>query len=84
MALECMGHDEQLGVGVVRRSYPRNADSGSDDDVAMTRSDKGGKKSMVPPFESTGSNPVRARLAELVAIERLIADSLDGWGRSRP
>lgn len=34
---------------------------------------------MVPPIEETGSNPVRARLAELVAIERLIADSLDGW-----
>jgi hypothetical protein len=34
---------------------------------------------MVPPIERTGSNPVRARLAELVAIERVIADSLDGW-----
>ena len=34
---------------------------------------------MVPPLERTGSNPVRARLAELVAIEWLIADSLDGW-----
>jgi len=34
---------------------------------------------MVPPIERTGSNPVRARLAELVAIEQMIADSLDGW-----
>jgi hypothetical protein len=74
-----MGHDEQLGVGSVRRSYPRLADSGSRDDVARTRPDKGGKKSMVPPLERSGSNPVRARLAQLVAIEQLIADSLDGW-----
>lgn len=34
---------------------------------------------MVPPIEGTGSNPLRARLAELVAIEQLIAASLDGW-----
>lgn len=34
---------------------------------------------MVPPIEKKGPDPVHARLAELVAIERLIADSLDGW-----
>jgi hypothetical protein len=34
---------------------------------------------MVPPVERTGSNLLRARLAELVAIEQLIANSLDGW-----
>ena len=33
---------------------------------------------MDPP-ERIGSNPLRERLAELDAIERLIADSLDGW-----
>ena len=36
-------------------------------------------RAMVPPIARTGSNPVRARLAELVAIEQMIADSLDGW-----
>ena len=34
---------------------------------------------MGPPIEGTGSKPVRARIAELVAIEQLIADSLDDW-----
>lgn len=34
---------------------------------------------MAPPIQGAGSNPVRARLAELVAIEQLIADSLDRW-----
>jgi PDZ domain-containing protein len=34
---------------------------------------------MDPPIGRTGSNPVRARLTELIAIERLIADSLDDW-----
>jgi membrane-associated protease RseP (regulator of RpoE activity) len=34
---------------------------------------------MVPPNEETGPDPVRTRLAELAAIERLIAESLDGW-----
>jgi hypothetical protein len=34
---------------------------------------------VAPPIDKTGPDPVRARLAELVAIERLIAASLDGW-----
>ena len=34
---------------------------------------------MVPPIDRTSSNPLRARLAELVAIEQVIADSLDRW-----
>jgi hypothetical protein len=76
---ECIGHDERLRVGRSEGPVRGTLTPGQRTTQRGRGRTREARKSMVPPIGRTGSNPVRARLAELVAIERLIADSLDGW-----